>query len=90
MPSDYESLRAERQQRLVDFLKAELGLAPTLVQSALIAKGQGHMDHYAQGKQNATKAAESIRHFMSQIADAKIRTKIRRELAELDRLISKL
>ena len=90
MPSDYEALRTERQQRLVDFLKAELGLAPTLVQSALLAKRQGHMDHYAQAKQNATKAAESIRHFMSQIADAKIRTEIGEQLAELDRLISTL
>jgi hypothetical protein len=90
MPSDFEALRAERQQRLVDFLKAELGLAPTFVQSALLAKGLGHMDHYAQSKQNATKAAKSIRHFMSQIADAKIRTEIGEQLAELDRLISTL
>jgi hypothetical protein len=46
------------------------------------------MDHYGQTKRNANKAADSVRCFVSQVADGKIRTEIRKHLAELDQLIS--
>ena len=90
MPSDYESLRAERQQRLVDFLTAELQIGPTFVQSALLAYSAGHMEHYAQAKQDATKVADTVQRFMSQVSDAQVRKELGEQLAELDRLISTL
>ena len=46
------------------------------------------MDHFAQAKENAAKTAESVRRFMSRVADGKVRATICKELAELDRLIS--
>ena len=88
--SDYEGLRDESQQRLVDFLNVELKLGVALVESALTAYDAKYMDHYAEAKANATKVAETVRRFMGQVEDMSSRTKIGKQLAELDRLISTL
>ena len=88
MSIDHEALGAKTQETLIDFLRTELTLGPTLVQTALLAKSQGHMDHYAQAKTDAVKAAESVRRFMDRITDGEVRTEIGTTLAELDRLIS--
>ena len=90
MPINDEALHAKMQQMLIDFLHAELEIGPSFVQSALLSLDDGHMDHYAQAKSNAAKAAESVRRFMSQVADIEIRTAIGRQLDELDRLICSL
>ena len=90
MPSESETLRAKTQHNLIDFLHSELEIGPTFVQSALLAMSEGHMDHYAQAKQDAVKAAESIRRFRSQVVDVEVRTEIGKQLDELDRLISDL
>jgi hypothetical protein len=85
-----EALRARAQRTLIDLLHTELGLGPTFVQSALLAKSAGHREDYVQAKEHATKAADAVRHFMGRVADDVVRTEIGRELAELDRLISTL
>jgi len=90
MPSEHEALRARTQQTLIDFLQTALKIGPTHVRTALIAKSEGHLDHYAKAKQNAVKSAGCVRRFMSQVADGTIRTEIAWQLAELDRLISTL
>jgi hypothetical protein len=90
MPSESEALRAETQQMLIAFLNTELQIGPTFAGSALLAKDAGHLDHYAQAKQNAVKAVETVRRFMGRVEDVTIRTEIRKQLAELDRLISTL
>jgi hypothetical protein len=90
MPFEYEALRGKTQHRLVDFLHTELKIGPTFVQSAVLAREEGHMDHYAQAKSAAVKAADCVRRFKSQIADCKVRTEFGEKLAELDRLISTL
>jgi len=48
------------------------------------------MEHFAQAKENSTKAAESVRRFVCRVADGKVRATIYKQLAELDRLISTL
>jgi hypothetical protein len=85
-----EELRAKVQRTLIDLIYAELGLGPTFVQSALLARQSGHWIHYGQAKEHAVKAADVVRHFMGRVADDVVRTEIGRELAELDRLISTL
>ena len=90
MSFDYEAIRAETQRTLIAFLRSELAVGPTLVQSALLAKSQGHMTHYVQAKLGAVKAAECVRRFMSQVADGTVRAEIGQQLAELDRIISTL
>jgi hypothetical protein len=65
MPLESELIRAKTQQTLIDFLHAELKLGPTFVRSALLALDADHMDHFAQAKTHAIKAAESIRRFMA-------------------------
>lgn len=89
-PGDYEGLRAETQQTLVQFLDVELKLGRTFIQSAILSQDEGHADHYEQAKQYATRAAESVRRFIGQVMDAKIGNEIGERLAELERMISAL
>ena len=88
MMVDYEEFRDKSQRTLVVFLHTELTLGRTFMQSALLAENAGHTDHYVRAKRNAVKTAETVRHFMSQVADRTVRIEIDRQLAELDRLIS--
>ncbi len=90
MPSTHASLHFETQQTLTAFLNTELKLGGTFAQSALLARDAAHMDHYAQAKANAAKAAESVRRFMSRVADLRARAEIGQQLAELDRRIAAL
>jgi hypothetical protein len=90
MGLDYESLRAKSQQALVEFLRAELALGSTFVQSALLSQQDGHTDHYDQAKSSAVKAAKSIRQFMTRVEDGRIRAELQNQVEELDRLLSTL
>ena len=90
MSSEHEALRSKTQRTLIDFLQITLKVGPTHVRTALIAKSEGHLDHYARAKRNAANAADCVRRFMSQVADGTVRTEIGKQLAELDRLISEL
>jgi hypothetical protein len=90
MPFEYEALRAKTQQTLTEFLDVELKLGHTMAQSAMLSYDEGHTDHYEQAKRHATRAADSIRRFMTGVADGKIRNEIEGRLAELERLISTL
>ncbi len=90
MSSDYETLRAESQTQLLDFLRAELEIGFTFVQSAVLAASEHHTDHSIQAKANALKAVEAIRRFLSRLVDPAARIEIERELAKLDSQISKL
>jgi len=67
-----------------------LGVGPTFIQSALLAKHDGHMDHYVQSKQRAIKAARTIERFLDRVMDEEVRTELSEKLAELDQLISTL
>ena len=87
---EYESIRAKNQQMLLDFMRTELEMGRTFVQSAALAKDAGHMDHCAHSTANAVKAADCVRRFKSQISDEDIRADISNKLAELDRLIGTL
>ena len=88
MSSEHEALRSRTQRTLIDFIQTALKIGPTHVHTALISKSEGHLDHYAQAKQNAAKAADCVRRFVNQIADRTVRTEIGKQLAKLDRLIS--
>jgi hypothetical protein len=90
MGLDYEALRVKSQQALIEFLRAELGLGSTFVQSALLAQKDGHTDHYDQAKSSAVKAAKSIRQFMTRVEDGRISAELQNQVEELDRLISTL
>jgi len=85
MPFEYRA-----QERLVNFLNAELALGATFVRSASNAHHMGHLDHFSEAKNKATKAADAVRRFMSTVADEEIRGQIGKRLDELDRQISTL
>jgi hypothetical protein len=87
---DYEKKRASTERTLIDFLHTELALGRTLAQSASLAQGEGHTDHYVQAKRNAAITAATIQRFIGQVADGAVKAEIGEGLAELDRLISTL
>jgi hypothetical protein len=90
MPIEYEALRVKSQQTLFEFLDVELKLGRTFTQSAILAYNDGHADHYEQAKRYASRAADSVRHFLPQVLDPKIRIEAGERLAGLDRLICTL
>ena len=81
MPSDYEPLRPKTQETLTSFLHTQLETGLTFVRNA----GQ-----YAKARQDATKIAELVRRYTSQVTDGYVKDEIDRKLAELDRLIAEL
>jgi hypothetical protein len=87
---EYEALRAESQKQLNNFLRVELEIGSTFVQSAILARKQDHMNHADQAKGNALKAAASIRHFLSHLADPEVKIQIEHRLVTLERQISEL
>ena len=76
--------------QLVRFLRTDLDFGQTLVQIAQTAKKSGHMDHYAQAKEDARKVADTVRHFLGRIRDAASKEEISKGLANYDQLISTL
>lgn len=90
MPFDYEASRAKTQRTLREFLDAELKIGSTFVQTALIARDAGHMQHYIRAKEHALKAIESTRRFKNQVTDDIVRQEIENRLLELERRVSTL
>jgi hypothetical protein len=58
MSSEHEALRSRTQRTLIDFLQTELKVGPTHLRAALLAKSEGHLDHYARAKQNARQSRQ--------------------------------
>jgi len=86
--AEYESIRVKTQQTLVDFLNSELALGNTFTRSALLAYDAGHTEHYEQAKKYAIRATESVRRFVGQVGDRKIRSEISDGVEDLERRIS--
>jgi hypothetical protein len=86
MRFEFEVIRKETQEALIQFLNAELKLGRTQVQSALLAKD----DRHEEAKRVATKAAETVERFKAQVVDAKARSEISKRLVYLRELISTL
>ena len=72
---------------LVDFLRAEVAIGFTFLRSAELAASFEHEVHAVQAKENARKAADSVRHYLGQVADRAVRVEIGSELAKLERQI---
>lgn len=90
MLSRYDAALAESRSQLIDFLRVELDIGFTFVQSALLARSQGHASHSMQAIRNAAKAAGAVRRFTARLEDGTVRIEIDRKLAVLDRSISAL
>jgi hypothetical protein len=90
MPSDYEALRDEANQRLIEFLIGELQMGATWADMALVAKDTGATDQYIEAKESAEKVAKTVRRFMDLVTEDHARPEIAKQLAELDQLISSL
>ena len=90
MTFDFQATQSQHQATLGDFIRIELELCSTLMNTALMAESAGHLDHYARAKIAAAKAAEAVRHFIERVQDPRERATISRQLEELDDLISRL
>jgi hypothetical protein len=86
MPSKYGEIRASTQHALIEFLRAELNLGATFLQSAMLAHNEGHTDHYIQAKGNSLKTIEAIKKFMPRVTDMQVREEIQDRLTKLERL----
>jgi len=90
MPFEYEALRDQAQQTLIDFLTAELALGSSFMLAASLSFNEGHITHYEQAKNGATKTADTVLRFLSAVTDSKVRADIDMRLGALYRLISSL
>jgi O-methyltransferase involved in polyketide biosynthesis len=88
MPSDYEALRAEAEERLIDFLVGEIQTGVRWAEMALIAKDTGDADNYVKAKESAEKVAKTVQRFMDLVQNGQARREIAKRLAELERLLS--
>jgi hypothetical protein len=79
VPFDYEASRAKTQETLIAFLQAELKIGSTFVQTGLLARDAGHMDHCTRTKQNALQAAEVISRFKDQVTDRTVGEEIEKQ-----------
>jgi len=64
VPSDYEALRAECEERLIEFIFGELQMGTNLAETALIAKDNGDELRYFEAKESTEKASRSVKRFM--------------------------
>ena len=90
MPFDYKASWERNQALLIDFIKGDLALGRTFVESALLAKISGRKDYSEQAVGGALRAAETIRLFLDQVADEPRRKHFAETLAELERLIGSI
>ena len=87
---EYDAIRAQAQQTLIDYLDNEIALGITFTRCAVNSSDAGHQEHFSEAKDNATKAAQTVRRFMVLVEDGKIREEIDRRLAELEWIIAAL
>jgi hypothetical protein len=80
----YKEMLAEGQKLLVDFLRAEVAIGFTFLRSAEWAANSEHMDHARQAKEDARKAADSVRQFLGQVSVREARVEIGKGLAKLE------
>ena len=80
---DFGDLRDQTQQRLIEFLNADLDLALTYIRMAQTSEnGRERL------LRNARKALEAARYFEGRIANAKAGTAIHERADELEQLLS--
>lgn len=89
-PVDIEELRAQSQRCLLDFLEAEINLGFTFADLAATERDQGRSDHAQHSKQQARKAASSIRHFLDRVQSKDIRDAIATRCTELEQAVAAL
>jgi len=87
---EYDAIRAQAQETLIDYLDNEIALGITFTRCAVNSSDAGHKEHFSEAKDNATKAAQTVRRFMVLVEDGKIREEIDRRLAELEWIIAAL
>lgn len=93
MPSQrksFETVRAESQRCLVDFLNAELAIGHTFVENATSQTESGHHEHSAHSKGEADKAMFTINHFLNRVEDPGAKAAIADGSAELRQAIADL
>jgi hypothetical protein len=81
---NFDDLRDQGQQRLIEFLLTDLDLGYTYVRMAQTRQEGGDRERLLQ---NARKVLETTRRFEGRIADAKAWTAIHEQADELERLI---
>jgi hypothetical protein len=87
---EYDAIRDKTQRTLVGFLTAEIDLGLTLTRSAVNAYDAGRTEYFSEAKEKATKAYHTVKRFVAQVANGKIRQDIEARLVDLERAIAAL
>jgi hypothetical protein len=82
---DFEELREQTQQRLVEFLETDLDLAFTFVRMAQTREKANARNRLLR---NARRVLEAVRRFEGRIVDAKAWSTVHERADELERLLS--
>jgi len=90
MSFEFEAIRKEAQDSLINFLNVEMKLGTAMAQSAVLAHDQGNVEEQEKAKDSAIWAAETVERFKSHVVDAKVRNEIGERLRNLQKLISTL
>ena len=83
----FGDLKAQHQQALCSFIETDLELGRTLVDSAKAIEDESARER---SKENAMKAAESVRNFLDRVENAEVRSQMAKRLAALEESISAL
>jgi hypothetical protein len=84
----FEQLHVESQQRLMDFLDAEIRLGSTFAEIAISARNDGHVEDFERSKQAAQKAVAALRHFLPRIESAPAQSELTDRCEKLDRFVA--
>lgn len=90
LPSEYDKIRAEAEQALIEFLQSQLEDARTLVLTAKLATIHGDVENAANAKDNAIRISKLVEKFVVQVNHPAMRHEIETSLAELAPLASRL
>jgi len=81
---DLKEQLARSQQRLIEFLRVDLELAFTILNTAKIEKDAGNTQHMTASLNTVRKALKSIRHLAERVEDWKELSEIQTRANELE------
>ena len=85
---DFKKQLARSQQNLIDFLRVDLELAFTILNTARIERESGNLEHMNASLKTAREALMSIRKFAARIQDSATLSEIDTRANELEAALS--
>jgi hypothetical protein len=87
---EFEELRAQSQQLLIEFLVQEVLLGTAFAEVAATERAMGNSEHGERAKEHAQKALESIGRFLPRVEDPRAKATLEESCNDLKNIISAL